>query len=61
MKGLQKVVGRFLDADDNPDCHQNLIITFWPIYNVPWNLDANSFRGISLTRQINERNICENN
>ena len=22
----------------NPDPHQNLIITFWPIYNVPWNL-----------------------
>jgi len=19
----------------NPDSHQNLIITFWPIYNVP--------------------------
>jgi len=26
---------RFLDADDDPDSHQNLIITFWPIYNVP--------------------------
>jgi len=35
MKGLQKVVRWFLDADNNPDCHQNLIITFWPIYNVP--------------------------
>jgi len=36
MKGLQKVVGWFLDAHDDPDSHQNLIITFWPIYNVPW-------------------------
>jgi len=25
----------FLDADDHPDSHQNLIITFCPIYNVP--------------------------
>jgi len=24
-----------LDAEDNPDSHQNLIITFSPIYNVP--------------------------
>jgi len=23
----------FLDADDNPDSHENLIISFWPIYN----------------------------
>jgi len=23
----------FLVADDNLDSHQNLIITFWPIYN----------------------------
>jgi len=30
-----------LDADDNPDSLQNLVITFWPIYNVPWNLHAN--------------------
>jgi len=30
-----QVVRWFLDADDNPDSHQNLIITFWPIYNVP--------------------------
>jgi len=35
MKGLQKAVRWFLDADDNPASHQNLIITFWPIYNVP--------------------------
>jgi len=30
MKGLQKVVRLFPNADDNPDSHQNLI-TFWPI------------------------------
>jgi len=35
-KGLQKVVRSFLDADDDPDSHQNLITTFWPIYNIPW-------------------------
>jgi len=34
-KRFAKVVRWFLDADDNPDSHQNLIITFWPIYNVP--------------------------
>jgi len=34
-KGLQKVVRCFPDADDNPDSHKNLIITFWPVYNVP--------------------------
>jgi len=27
----------FLDAENHPDSHQNLIITFWPIYNAPWN------------------------
>ena len=38
----------FLDADDNPDSHQNLIITFWPIYNIPWNIHPNSFRSICI-------------
>jgi len=38
----------FLDADDNPDSRQILIITFWPIYNVPWNLYANLFRVICI-------------
>jgi len=28
------VVRWFLDADDKPDFHQNLINSFWPIYNV---------------------------
>jgi len=32
---MQKFVRRFVDADDNPDSHQNLTITFWPVYNVP--------------------------
>jgi len=47
-KGQQKVVRWFLDADDNPDSHQNLLFTFWPIYNVLWTLHANSFRGICI-------------
>jgi len=34
-KDLQKMVRWSLDADDNPDSHQKLIITFSPIYNVP--------------------------
>jgi len=36
----------FLGANDNPDSDQNLIITFWSIYNVPLNLHANSFLAI---------------
>jgi len=48
MKDLQKVVRWFLDADDNPDSHQNIIITLWLIHKVPWNLHANLFRGISI-------------
>jgi len=39
------VVRWFLDPGDNPDSHQNLINTFWPIYNVIWNLHVDSFRG----------------
>jgi len=38
----------FLDAEDNPDSHQNLIITFWCIYNIPWILHANLIRGICI-------------
>ena len=48
MDGLQKVVRWFLDANDNPNSHQNIIITFWPIYNVLSNLHANLFRGICI-------------
>jgi len=25
----------FLDTGDNPDSHQNVIISFWSIYSVP--------------------------
>jgi len=42
------VVRWFLDADDNADSPRNLIMTFWAIYNVSWNLHANSFRGIRI-------------
>ena len=38
----------FLYAEDNPDSHQNLIITFWPINNAPLKLHANSFHGICI-------------
>jgi len=48
MEGLQKVVRWFLDADDSPISHQIIIITFWPIYNVPWNLHASLFHGICI-------------
>ena len=48
MEGLQKVVRWFLDAIDNPNSHQNIIITLWPIYNVLLNLHANLFRGICI-------------
>jgi len=62
MEGLQKEVRWFLDADDSPNSHQNLSITFWPIYNVPWNLHANLFYGIvlAISRQINKQKVCEN-
>jgi len=48
MEGLQKVVRWFVDASDSPNSHQNIVITFWPICNVPWNLHANLFRGICI-------------
>jgi len=35
MKSLQKVVRWILAVDENPDSHQNLIITLWPIENIP--------------------------
>jgi len=51
----------FLDADHNPDAHQNLIIIFDPftmfleicmqIYSVVF----------ALSRQINKQNVCKNN
>jgi len=48
MEGLQKVVRWLLDADDSPNSNQNIIITFWSTYNVPWNLHANLFRRICI-------------
>jgi len=39
----------------NADSHRNIIITFWPIYNIPWNLHENSFRGICISRQITKQ------
>ena len=60
-KGLQKVVIWFLDADANPDYHQNLIIAFWRICNVPWKLHANYSVVFALSRQINKQKVCENN
>ena len=46
--GLQKVLRWLLDADDNLDSHQNIIITFWPNYNVAWTSHANLFRVICI-------------
>jgi len=51
----------FLYVDDNPDSHQNLIITFWPIYNGPWNLHANSLRDICIKSTNQQAKVCENN
>ena len=59
MKGLQKAVRCFLDADDNPASHQNLIITFWPIYNVPWNLHANLFRGVCKVDKLTSKKYAK--
>jgi len=57
---MQKVVGWFMDADDNQDSHQNLTVTFWPAYNVSWNLHANSFRAICI-KSTNKERVYENN
>jgi len=52
-KGLQKVVRSFLDADDNPDPHQNPFTMFleicMQIYSVVF----------ALGRQINKQKQCE--
>ena len=47
-EGLQKVMRWFLDADDNPGTSQNLVITFWLIYNIPWNVHAILFCDICI-------------
>jgi len=43
-----------------PDSHQNLIITFWPIFNVPLHLLAYSFRGICNKSTYQQAKVCEN-
>jgi len=51
----------FLDADDNPDSHQNLIITFWPItvfLEICMQIHSVIF---ALSRQINKQEVCEGN
>jgi len=39
------VVRWFLDTGDNPDSHQNVIISLLSIYSAPWNFHAKSFCG----------------
>jgi len=41
-----------------PDSYWNLIITFWLIYNVPWNLHANLFRGICIMLWLKLTTTC---
>jgi len=53
-QGLQKMMRWFLDADDNAGSHQNLRITFWPIYKFPWNLPEIHSVAFALSRQINK-------
>jgi len=66
-ENLQKVERWFMNADDNSDSHQNLIITFWPICNVPWNLHANLFRCIRINKLTSKKYaktinlLCEGN
>jgi len=38
----------FLDADDNTDSHQNLIITFWSICTLKFVYKLIPFRGICI-------------
>jgi len=54
-KCLQKVVRWFLNADDNLDSHQNLIITFWPnalLLQICMEIHSVIF---ALSRQINKQ------
>jgi len=51
----------FLDVDDNADSHRNLIITFWPIYNVLEICMQTHSVAFALRRQINKQKVCENN
>ena len=60
MEGLKKVVRWFLDADDSPNSHQNLIITFGPFtmfLEICMQIYSMSF---AISRQINKQKVCEN-
>jgi len=58
---VQNVVRCFLDADDNPDCHQNLIInfgTFTVCLEICMQIHSVVF---ALSRQVNKQKVRENN
>jgi len=55
------VVRWFLDADDNPDSHQNLIITFWPIYKLLEICIKIHSVVFVLSRQIKKQKLCQSN
>jgi len=50
-----------MDADDNPDSHKKLIITFWPITTFLEICKQIYFVVFALSRQINKQKVCENN
>jgi len=61
MEGLQKVVRWFLDANDNPNSHQNIIITFGPFttfFEICMQIYSVVF---ALSQKINKQKVCENN
>jgi len=58
---MQKAVRWFLDAEDDPDSHQNLIITFGPftmLVEIRMQIHSVVF---AISRQINKQKVCENN
>jgi len=60
-RGCKKVVRWFLDADDNPDSLQNLIISFSPFtkfLEICMQILSVVF---ALSRQINNQKLRENN
>jgi len=55
-----KVVRWFLDADDNPDSHQNLIISFGP-FTVFLEIYMQIYSVVfALGQQIKKQKLCEN-
>jgi len=56
-----KLVRWFLDADDDPNSHQNLIIMIWPIYSVLEICIQIYSVVFALSQQINKQKVCENN